>query len=265
LPLHAGRQWKLIGAANGGSMWQQSSDGRVSHPFEPVILGATSALIPVLIIERDVSSGPWATAAEIANWVIWAIFAAELLFILVVAPRKAAAVRAHWLDVAIVLVTIPFYGTLLSSLRAVRLFRLLRLLRATVVVARAIQAERKLASGSASRLAVLATVFLTVIAGAVQSTVNSGDFTTFWDGVWWAVQTVTTAGYGELEITTTSGRIIAIGVMLLVGFLAVLTATIASHFVQADQHSETSEVLETLHRIEADMADLKARLASRQR
>jgi hypothetical protein len=87
----------------------------------------------------------------------------------VVAPRKTAAVRAHWLDVAIVLVTIPFYGALLSSLRAVRLFRLLRLLRASVVVARAIQAERNLASGSELRLAVLATVFLTVIAGAVQS------------------------------------------------------------------------------------------------
>jgi voltage-gated potassium channel len=245
--------------------WQQSENERVSHPFEPVILGATLALIPVLIIERDVSSGPWATAAEIANWAIWAIFAAELAFILVVAPRKAAAVRAHWLDVAIVLVTIPFYGALLSSLRAVRLFRLLRLLRASVVLARAIQAERNLASGSALRLSVLATVFLTVIAGAVQSTVNSGDFTTFWNGVWWAVQTVTTVGYGDLKITTTSGRIIAIGVMLLgVGFLAVLTATIASHFVQVDQHSETCEVLETLHRIEADMADLKARLASRQ-
>jgi len=33
--------------------------------------------------------------------VIWAIFAAELVFILTVAPRKGAAARAHWLDVEI--------------------------------------------------------------------------------------------------------------------------------------------------------------------
>ena len=39
-------------------MWQQGPDGRVSHPFEPLILAATLALIPVLIIEQDVSSGP---------------------------------------------------------------------------------------------------------------------------------------------------------------------------------------------------------------
>ena len=140
------------GAAKGWLMWQQSSDGRVSHPFEPIILAATLALIPVLIIEHDVSSGPWALVGEIANWAIWAIFAAELVFVLVVAPRKAAALRAHWLDAAIVLVTLPLYGELLSSLRSVRLYRLLRLVRAGVVIGRALQAERRLTSGNALRV-----------------------------------------------------------------------------------------------------------------
>jgi voltage-gated potassium channel len=249
---------------NGGSMWQQSKNGRVVHPFEPAILVATLALIPVLIIERDVSSGAWVTVAKVANWAIWAIFAAELIFILVVAPRKRAALRAHWLDVAIVLVTVPLYGELLSSIRAVRLFRLLRLLRASVVVTRAIQAERRLTSGNALRLASLATLFLTVMAGAVQSTVDTRDFASFWDGVWWAVVTVTTVGYGDLYPHTVAGRIIAMAVMLLgIGFLAVLTATVASHFVQIDQQTEGAEVLDTLRRIEADVAALKAQLAAR--
>jgi voltage-gated potassium channel len=174
------------------SVWEQSENGHVTHPFEPVVLVATLALIPVLIIEYDVSSGGWLTLAEVANWVIWAIFAAELAFILYVAPRKKAALRAHWLDAAIVVVSVPIYGKLLSSLRSVRLFRLLRVLRAGVVISRALQAERRMSSGSALRAAVLATVFLTVLAGAVQSTVDTGDFATFWDGVWWAVVTVTT-------------------------------------------------------------------------
>jgi hypothetical protein len=34
-------------------MWQQDESGRVHTPFEPVVLAATLALIPVLIIEAD--------------------------------------------------------------------------------------------------------------------------------------------------------------------------------------------------------------------
>jgi voltage-gated potassium channel len=188
-----------------------------------------------------------------------------LVFILVVAPRKAAALRAHWLDAAIVLVTLPLYGALLSSLRSVRLYRLLRLVRAGVVIGRALQAERNLTSGNALRLAVLATVFLTVAAGAVQATVDTHDFATFWDGVWWAVVTVTTVGYGDIQVHTVAGRIIAIALMLLgVGFLAVLTATVASHFVQVDQGGNNEQILETLKRIEADVAQLKARVSAPQ-
>jgi hypothetical protein len=54
-------------------MWQQAPDGRVSHPFEPLILAATLALIPVLIIESDAESQGWQTFAatsstELRDW-----------------------------------------------------------------------------------------------------------------------------------------------------------------------------------------------------
>jgi len=242
-------------------MWRQTESGRVEHPFEPVVLAATLAMIPVLIVERDAESDAWVTAAFAANRIIWVVFAAELAFVLIVAPRKRAALRAHWLDVAIVVLTVPISASLLASLRLLRLARLLRFLRASVVIARALQAERRLSSGDTFRFVALATVFLVVMAGAVQATVNEGEFESLWDGIWWATVTVSTVGYGDLYPTTVTGRIIGIALMLLgIGFLAVLTATISSRFIKSDRADETAEVLDALRQLEADVAELKARL-----
>ncbi|HEX4525731.1 MAG TPA: ion transporter [Gaiellaceae bacterium] len=233
----------------------------MTHPFEPVVLVATLAMIPVLIIEHDATVSGWQTFAQVANWAVWAVFAAEFAFVLIVAPRKRAALSAHWLDAAIVIVSVPFYGRLMSSLRLVRLARLMRLARAAVIIGRSLQAERRLSSNNVFRFAALGTVFLTVLAGAVQSTIDTGDFKTFWDGTWWAVVTVTTVGYGDVYPTSVAGRIVAIIVMLVgVGFLAVLTATIASFFVKADRSDEHNTITATLARIEADLAALKTQL-----
>jgi len=236
-------------------MWTQDESGRVHTPLEPVVLAATLALIPVLIVQIDASGG-WQTAAFVANWLIWAVFLFELTAILIVATRKGAALRAHWLDAAIVLLTVPVWGQLLSSLR---FFRFLRLLRAVAIISRAIQAERRLTSTSLFRVVALITLFLVVVAGAAQATFDANEFPSMWDGVWWAIVTVTTVGYGDFYPKDVEGRLIGIAVMLLgIGFISVLTATIASQFIQNDTNSD--EVLDALRRIEADVADLKSRL-----
>ena len=81
----------------------------------------------------------------------------------------------------------------------------------------------------------------------------------------WAVgdvaSPVTTVGYGDLYPTTVAGRIVGILLMVAgIGFLAVLTATISSSFVRTDRQDESSAILDALHRLEAEVAELKARL-----
>lgn len=104
--------------------------------------------------------------------------------------------------------------------------------------------ERQLARFQSSRLLVrsavnvivVATFAVVVIGGALMRLLDPDEYSSIWEGMWWALQTVTTVGYGDVVPEEPSGRIVAAFIMLEgVGFLAIATAAITSAFVARER------------------------------
>ena len=84
----------------------------------------------------------------------------------------------------------------------------------------------------ATGVIVSATAVVVAGSGVLIWALDHSEYSNIWVGMWWALQTVTTVGYGDVSPTNPSGRIIASFVMLYgVAFVTIFVAAITSIFV----------------------------------
>ena len=91
------------------------------------------------------------------------------------------------------------------------------------------------------------TVILLCAAGAFlfEHNKTGSSIHSVWDGIWWAVVTICTVGYGDKFPISNAGKIVALGLMISgIGLLSLVTATIASVFVE--QKIKEGKGLETI-------------------
>jgi voltage-gated potassium channel len=105
------------------------------------MLVAALLVVPAIAIEQSEAREPWSTIAVVINWATWLAFLAEALLMLRVVDDRWRWIRAHPLEVAIVVVTPPFLPASLQAARAFRLLRLLPLLRAGLLARRLLTTE----------------------------------------------------------------------------------------------------------------------------
>jgi voltage-gated potassium channel len=118
---------------------------------------------------------------------------------------------------------------------------------------------------TAAGVIVTATAIVVVGGGLLMWVLDHDEYPNIWVGMWWALQTVTTVGYGDVTPRNTSGRIIASFVMLEgIAFLTIIIAAITSTFVAraAEEREEAEEAGEERaeQRIEAKLDELTVRL-----
>src|SRR3954454_11425392 len=97
-----------------------------------------------------------------------------------------------------------------------------------------------------------------VVFGILQRIADPQTFPTIWSAWWWAIQTVTTVGYGDAVPHQGAGKVVAAFMMLGgLSFLSVLTALITSSFVARRQQQLRADGSEQLLQ---EMARLSSRL-----
>ena len=86
---------------------------------------------------------------------------------------------------------------------------------------------------TAARVIVITTLAIVVVGGVAMTLLDRDEYSNVWEGMWWAIQTVTTVGYGDVTPKSAAGRLVAAALMLEgVAFVAIVTAAITSTFVE---------------------------------
>jgi voltage-gated potassium channel Kch len=113
---------------------------------------------------------------------------------------------------------------------------------------------------NAANVIVTATAIVVVTSGTLMRVFDHREYPSIGRGLWWAMQTVTTVGYGDVTPKNVSGRIIASVVMLWgIAFLAILVAAITSTFVARAEKEQAAKSGEEDH-VAEQLADLSSRL-----
>jgi voltage-gated potassium channel len=120
------------------------------------------------------------------------------------------------------------------------------------------RAERAIVGRQVFRYLAGALLVLALLAGVLVWIIDREDFPTLQDGLWWALVTLATVGYGDIVPTSGWGRLVGSAAIVMgVTFLSFLTATVTSYFVAADQ-AERAAVDDTRAMLEEILSRLAA-------
>ena len=221
---------------------------RFSKAVDGPMLVLAILWLPVLIwpLVGHPSSGIADTLNAI-DYLVWALFAVEYLVKFYLAPSRRHFVRTHLLDLAVIAVPL---------LRPIRVLRVLRILRGVVVAGGVLRRARSILTHHGLHYVLLAVVLLVFVAAALEkafeASVKGSNIHTYADALWWAVVTVTTVGYGDKFPVSAAGRGVAVVLMLAgIGLVGVVTATVASFFIEERQNDTLLQVEARIERIES--------------
>ena len=217
------------------------ADTRAGRAFDVALIWLILASVAVVVLDSVASIharwGDWFTVAE---WSFTLLFTAEYLARLACVRHPWRYARSTW-GVIDLLAVLPTYLAImvpglhaLIDVRVLRLLRIFRIFKLGEYVAEYGALGRALVASRRKIFVFLSFVMLVVLVMGTLMYVVEGPangFTSIPVGVYWAITTMTTVGFGDITPKTDLGRAIA-SVMMLLGWgtLAVPTGIVSAEF-----------------------------------
>jgi voltage-gated potassium channel len=255
------RRQKIAGAKpSGGRHDLVDRIERVTR-FPMALLGIAWLVIGIVVLTTGVNHSA-STVLVAILFVLWVIMLVEYLVRLVVTPDTALYLKRRWVEPVTVMVP-PFQGWHVVGIEKMTL----------LVREGELRLEAILKHHSLFR--VLIAVGATLFVGAwlvllFEEKAKGSNIHDYPEALWWAIVTVTTVGYGDRYPVTEGGRIVAVILMLVgIGLIGVLTATVASLFIKEHADANKEELKKShadlghqLSEINDRLADVERRLAT---
>ncbi len=221
----------------------ESFERLTAWPMMAVVLASLALLLlPVFVA---LPAGAAATVV-VLEWALWLVFVAEFSWRWYIAMDRGTFVKHNLIDLAVVVLPI------VPALRALRLIRLVRI---AVVGARVVDQSDAIVKRSNVKYAMMIAGLIILLAAAMEwsaeHTRPEATIHSLQDALWWAVSTITTVGYGDKYPVTPEGKVVAITLMLVgIAVFGLVTATLASLFVERDAEEEADSIRADIARLE---------------
>jgi voltage-gated potassium channel len=217
--------------------------------FDVFLLVAILLSVLTVILETIPSlNEQYYTLFRTAEWIYTAMFTIEFLLRLWVSPRPKAYLFSFFGVVDLVSI-LPTYLSLFISgtqyflvVRVLRLLRIARIFKLTHFLKEGRVLSTALKASLPKILVFIGTVLtLVIIIGSVIYVVEGGEngFTSIPKGIYWAIVTLTTVGYGDIAPQTPLGQFLAAVVMLMgYGIIAIPTGIVTVEIANVNRLPE---------------------------
>lgn len=228
------------------------SDRTATFARRASLVGATLAIPAVVLDELATLHGSLDEVARIANWALWGLFAVALA----VQARRLGwrVVRQEPILILVVILTTPIAPPGVQFGRVLQLVALVRLAGVGHLATRIFSLEGLRYAGLVLVLTVIGGgMLLPVLERGTQSLSSE-------DGIWWAVETVTTVGYGDIVPKTGAGRVLGAVVMAVgIGTAALVIGAVGRRLAPggADDDAERDELEGRITALEQEVGRLR--------